>query len=113
MHNNEVRSSESWGARKVKGSRQGGVGVGHEFGGTVESLGVRGVMLLRAVVLVVAIVGLLFALAVDISQWRMQGATDIAGACQGNKELERRKNYIYKNISNTAERTYDLATRSV
>jgi hypothetical protein len=46
MDNNEVRSSESWVARKVKGSRQGGVGVGHEFGANVGSFGVRGVMLL-------------------------------------------------------------------
>jgi len=46
MDNKEVRNSESWGARKVKGSRQGGVGVGHEFGGNVGSFEVRGVVLL-------------------------------------------------------------------
>ena len=46
MDNKEVGSSESWTARNVNGSRQGGVGVGHEFGGNVELLAVRGVVLL-------------------------------------------------------------------
>jgi hypothetical protein len=46
MDSKEVRSSESCGARKVKGSRRGGVGIWRKFGGSVESLGVRGVMLL-------------------------------------------------------------------
>lgn len=45
MDNKEARNSESWGARNVNGSRQGGVGVGHEFGG-VGALGVRRLMLL-------------------------------------------------------------------
>ena len=43
--NKEAHSPESWSARKVKGT-QGGAGVGHEFGGNVGLLGVRGVMLL-------------------------------------------------------------------
>jgi len=48
MDNKEVRSSESCGARKVKGSSRGGVG---EFGDSVGvgSLGVRGVALLLLV----------------------------------------------------------------
>jgi hypothetical protein len=52
MDNKEGPSSESWAVRKVKGSRPGGIGVGHGFGGNVGSRGVRGVMLpLLAVVL--------------------------------------------------------------
>jgi len=47
MDKKEVRSSESCGARKVKGSRRGGVGIGRSrFGGRVGSLEVRGVVLL-------------------------------------------------------------------
>ena len=46
MDSKEVRSSESWGARNVKGSKWGGVDTVGEFGGTVGSVGVKEVTLL-------------------------------------------------------------------
>jgi len=85
MDNKEVRSSESCGARKVKGSRRGGVGIGRGFGGGVGLFGGEYYCRYSGF----AFVGVPFVSGEDISRRQMQFATNIAAACQGDKELER------------------------